>query len=85
MPDKVENAKVLLLYELKTKKPTYDAKIRAGSVENYRGFVDAESEDMRRVAERIAELGVNFVAVKGEMSDIAAELFARDGIIAVEK
>jgi T-complex protein 1 subunit zeta len=85
MPDKVENAKVLLLYELKTKKPAYDAKIRAGSVEDYRGFVDAEREDMKRIAERIAELGVNFVAVKGEMSDIAAELFARKGIIAVEK
>jgi len=85
MPDGVEDAKVLLLYELKTKKPAYDAKIRANSFEDYRGFVDVERENMKRIVERIAELGVNFVAVKGEIDDMAAELFARKGIIAVEK
>jgi len=85
MPDSLDHGRVLLIHDLKPKKTTFDSKIEIRDTGSYLDLIGSEERELRQKVERIVDLGANLVLAKGEIDDRAAYLFAKRGIVAVEK
>ncbi len=85
MPESVDNARILILNEIKVRKPKADAKIFIDDGEAYRKFADMDMKLIHQMVEKIVESGANVVFVKGEIDERAAKLLAKHGIMAFEK
>ena len=85
MPESVDNARILILDEIKVRKPKVDAKIFIDSEEAYRKFADMDLKRLREIVDRIVKSGANVVFTKGEIDERAAKMLAKHGIMAFEK
>ena len=85
MPDRVENAKVLLLnVALEIKKTQVDVSIKIRSPEQMQSFLDQEEAILRRKVEAIKKCGASVVLCQKAIEDLAAHYLARDGILAIK-
>jgi len=86
MPDRVENAKVLLLDEaLEVKEPEIDTKFQLTSPDQIEEVLRREEEMIRKKVEKIKELGANVVFCQKGIDDMAQYYLAKAGILAVRR
>lgn len=86
MPKVVRNAKILLFGDaLEIKETETDARINITSPEQLEAFLKKEQEMLRKMVEKIKEVGANVVFVQKGVDDLAAYYLAKYGILAVRR
>ncbi len=86
MPRKVKNAKIALLNTpLEVEKPEIDAEIRISDPTQMRKFLEEEEEILKKMVDKIAEVGANVVICQKGIDDIAQHFLAKKGILAVRR
>ncbi|AFH43050.1 thermosome subunit beta [Fervidicoccus fontis] len=86
MPKRVENAKIALLdAPLEIEKPEIDAEIRINDPTQMRKFLQEEEEMLKRMVDKIAEVGANVVIAQKGIDDVAQHFLAKRGILAVRR
>jgi len=86
MPKRVEKAKIALLdAPLEVEKPEIDAEIRISDPTQMRKFLEEEEEILKRMVDKIAEVGANVVICQKGIDDVAQHFLAKRGILAVRR
>ncbi|MEM1688008.1 MAG: thermosome subunit beta [Nanopusillaceae archaeon] len=86
MPKVVKSAKIALIGEaIEIKKTETDARINITSPDQLEAFLKKEQEILRRMVDKIKEVGANVVFVQKGIDDIAAYYLAKYGILAVRR
>jgi thermosome len=86
MPKKVEKAKIALINApLEIEKTETDAKINITAPEQLEAFLKKEEEMLRKMVERIKEIGANVVFVQKGIDEVAQYYLAKYGIMAVRR
>jgi len=86
MPAKVDNAKIVLIDSaLEIKAPETDTKISISTPEQLQSFIDQEENLLKRMVEKIKEVGANVVFCQKGIDDIAQYYFAKFGIYACRR
>ncbi len=86
MPKRVENAKILLLNKgLEVEKTEIDMEGRITDPTHISALLDQEEKMIRKMVDKIAELGANVVITQKGIDDLAQYLLARKGILAVRR
>jgi thermosome len=86
MPKRLEKAKIALLdTALEIEKTEFDAKINIESPEQMDAFLKQEEEMLRKMVEKIEEIGANVVLCQKGIDDMAQHFLARKGILAVRR
>jgi len=85
MPEKVENAKILLLnVALEIKKTEIDASIKIRSPDQMQSFLNQEDAMLKKKVTYIKKSGANVVLCQKAVDDMIAHYMAKDGILAVK-
>ena len=83
MPEKVHNAKIILLDNaLEIKSPETEAKISVSSPEQLQSFIEQEEKILKSMVDKIKNSGANVVFCQKGIDDIAQYYFAKEGIYA---
>ncbi|MGC9115359.1 MAG: thermosome subunit beta [Fervidicoccaceae archaeon] len=86
MPKRVKNAKIALLdAALEIEKPEIDAEIRISDPLQMRKFLQEEEEILKKMVDKIAEVGANVVICQKGIDDVAQHFLAKKGILAVRR
>ncbi|MBM1154522.1 TCP-1/cpn60 chaperonin family protein [archaeon] len=86
MPKLVKNARIAILNcPLEIEKPEFDAKIRISSPEQMKAFMDAETEELRKMVEKLKSVGANVVITQKGIDDTAQHFLAKAEILAVRR
>ncbi|RDD52429.1 thermosome subunit [Nanoarchaeota archaeon NZ13-N] len=86
MPKIVRNAKIALIGEaIEVKKTETDARISITSPDQLEAFLKKEQEILKKMVEKIKEVGANVVFVQKGIDDVAAYYLAKYGILAVRR
>jgi len=86
MPKVVKNAKIALINgALEVKETEIDARINITSPEQLDAFLRKEEEMLKRMVDKIKEVGANVVFVQKGIDDLAAYYLAKYGIFAVRR
>jgi len=86
MPKIVRNAKIALIGDaIEVKKTETDARISITSPDQLEAFLKKEQEILKKMVEKIKEVGANVVFVQKGIDDIAAYYLAKYGILAVRR
>jgi len=86
MPKRVENAKIALINTgFEVKKTEISAKIQINKPEDIQAFLDQESEEIRKMVEKVKEVGANVVFCQKAIDDMAQHYMAKYGIYAVRR
>jgi len=86
MPKRVKNAKIALLdAPLEIEKPEIDAEIRISDPLQMRKFLQEEEEILKKMVDKIAEVGANVVICQKGIDDVAQHFLAKRGILAVRR
>ncbi|KXA98014.1 thermosome subunit [candidate division MSBL1 archaeon SCGC-AAA259J03] len=84
MPRKVENARIALLNEaIEVKETEADSEIRVSDPDELQKFMDHEEEELRKMVDKIDEVGANVVISGEDIDDMAQHFLAQRGILAV--
>ena len=86
MPRRVEKAKILLLdAPLEIEKPEIDAEIRISDPSQLKAFLSQEEEILKKMVDKIAEVGANVVICQKGIDEVAQHFLAKKGILAVRR
>ncbi len=86
MPNKVENAKILLIdTPLEIKNTATDAKISINSPDMMQSFLDVEERTLKKLVEQIKNTGANTVFCQKGIDDLAQYFLAKEGIYATRR
>jgi archaeal chaperonin len=86
MPEKVENAKILLLNAaLEFKKTEVNAEIQLTTPDQLQAFLDEEERMIRSLVDSVVESGANVVFCQKGIDDIAQHYLAKAGVVAVRR
>ena len=86
MPKIVRNARIALINEaLEVKETETDARINITSPDQLEAFLRKEEEMIRKMVDKIKEIGANVVFVQKGIDDLAAHYLAKYGILAVRR
>ena len=86
MPKRVEGAKIALANAaLEVKKTEFDAEIRIRDPRSVRAFLDQETRLIEKMVGKVKESGANVLLCQKGIDDIAQQLLAKAGIIAVRR
>jgi len=86
MPKRVEKARIALIdAALEIEKPEISAEIRIRTPEAIKGFLDQESEMLRKMADRVADSRANVLFCQKGIDDVAQHYLAKAGILAVRR
>jgi thermosome len=86
MPNKIENAKILLIdTALEIKSTATDAKISINSPEMMQSFIDTEERTLKQLVEKIKETGANVLFCQKGIDDLAQYFLAKKGIYATRR
>jgi len=86
MPKVVRNAKIALIGDaIEVKKTETDARISITSPDQLEAFLKKEQEILKKMVDKIKEVGANVVFVQKGIDDIAAYYLAKYGILAVRR
>jgi chaperonin GroEL (HSP60 family) len=85
MPDRIENAKILLLnVSLDIKKTEIDASIKIRSPEQMQSFLNQEESILKKKVGYVKKSGADVVICQKAVDDLVAHYLAKDGILAVK-
>ncbi len=86
MPKRVENAKIALINTgFEVKKTEISAKIQISDPSQIQAFLDQEAEEIRKMVEKVKEVGANVVLCQKAIDDLAQHYMAKYGIYAVRR
>ena len=86
MPKLVKNAKIALINDaLEVKETETDARINITAPEQLEAFLKKEQELIKRMVDKIKDVGANVVFVQKGIDDLAAHYLAKYGILAVRR
>jgi thermosome subunit len=86
MPSRVENAKILLSdFAIEIKSPETDTKISISSPEQLQNFIEQEENILRKMVEKIKEVGANVVFCQKGIDDVAQYYLAKYGVYACRR
>ncbi len=86
MPKRVEDAKIALINTgFEVKKTEISAKIQINKPEDIQAFLDQESEEIRKMVEKVKDVGANVVFCQKAIDDLAQHYMAKYGIYAVRR
>ena len=85
MPDKLNDVTVALIDKLTPRKTNIDIKIGISLANGYSNIAKMEDKQLREAVDKLIQLGVKAVFAKGEIDPRAADMMAREGIIAFQK
>jgi len=86
MPRRLTDAKIALIKSpLEVEKTEFSAEIRIRDPAMMKAFLDEETEMLRKMVQKIKDVGANFVACQKGIDDIAQYFLAREGIMAVRR
>ncbi|MFP3167228.1 MAG: thermosome subunit beta [Candidatus Nanopusillus sp.] len=86
MPKVVSNAKIALIGDaIEIKETETDARINISSPDQLEQFLNKEREILKKMVEKIKEVGANVVFVQKGVDDLAAYYLAKYGILAVRR
>ena len=86
MPDTVENAKIALVNSpIEVKETETDAEINISDPTQMKNFVEQEEEQLKEMADSIADSGANVVLCQKGIDDMAQHYLAKRGILAIRR
>ncbi|RLG71983.1 MAG: thermosome subunit [Methanobacteriota archaeon] len=86
MPERVEDAKVALVTEsIKIEETEVDAEIAITTPGELKKFKDQETENLKKMVEKIKNVGANVVIVQKGIDDKVQDMLAKNGIFAVKR
>ncbi len=86
MPKVIKNAKIALINgALEVRETETDAKINITSPDQLEAFLRKEEEMIKKMVDKIKEVGANVVFVQKGIDDLAAHFLAKYGILAVRR
>ncbi len=86
MPKRIENAKIALINTgFEVKKTEISAKIQISDPSQIQAFLDQEAEEIRKMVEKVKEVGANVVLCQKAIDDLAQHYMAKYGIYAVRR
>ena len=86
MPKRVENAKIALINTgFEVKKTEISAKIQISDPSQIQAFLDQEAEEIRKMVEKVKEVGANVILCQKAIDDLAQHYMAKYGIYAVRR
>ena len=86
MPNKINNAKILLLdTPLEIKSTATDAKISITSPEMMQSFIDVEEKTLKQLVEKVKKTGANALFCQKGIDDLAQYFLAKQGIYATRR
>ncbi len=86
MPKRVEDAKIALINTgFEVKKTEISAKIQINRPEDIQAFLDQESEEIKKMVEKVKDVGANVVLCQKAVDDLAQHYMAKYGIYAVRR
>lgn len=86
MPDTVEDANIALINSpIEVKETETDAEINISDPTQMKNFVEQEEEQLKEMAESIADSGANVVLCQKGIDDMAQHYLAKRGILAIRR
>lgn len=86
MPKKVENGKIALINTpMEVKETETNAEIRITSPDQLQGFLDQEEGILKKMVEKLKEVGAEVVFCQKGIDDVAQHFLAKQGILAVRR
>ena len=86
MPKRVENAKIALINcPIEVEKTEISAKINITSPDQMRAFLDQETELLKKMVDKMVEIGANVVICQKGIDDVAQHFLAKNKIMAVRR
>ncbi|MGC9079770.1 MAG: thermosome subunit beta, partial [Nanopusillaceae archaeon] len=86
MPKLVQNAKIALIGDaIEIKETETDARINITSPEQLEQFLNKEKEMLKKMVDKIRQVGANVVFVQKGVDDLAAYYFAKYGIMVARR
>jgi thermosome len=86
MPRNVKDAKIALLNaSMEVEKTEMDAEIRITNPEQMQTFLNEEQRMLKKISEKIIEVGANVVFAQKGIDDKVQHYLAKDGILAVRR
>jgi len=86
MPEKVENANILLIdFPIELKNPEIDTKISISSPDQLQSFLLQEEMTIKEMVEKIKMSGANVIFCQKGIDDFAQYLFSKEGIYACRR
>ena len=86
MPKRIENAKIALINTgFEVKKTEISAKIQINDPSQIQAFLDQEAEEIKKMVEKVKEVGANVVLCQKAIDDLAQHYMAKYGIYAVRR
>lgn len=86
MPDTVEDAKIALINSpIEVRETETDAEINISDPTQMKNFVEQEEEQLKEMAESIADTGANVVLCQKGIDDMAQHYLAKKGILAIRR
>ena len=85
MPRTVEDASIAVIDgDLDLKESNIDAEYNVSNVDQLNSAIEAEEEELRGYAEKLADLGVDVAFVSGDVEDRVAAYLAKDDVLALD-
>ncbi|MHA2427415.1 MAG: thermosome subunit beta [Candidatus Hermodarchaeia archaeon] len=86
MPRSISKAKIALLNaSMEVEKTEMDAEIRITNPEQMQSFLDEEQRMLKKISEKIKEIGANVVFAQKGIDEKVQHYLAKDGILAVRR
>ena len=86
MPKRIENAKIALINTgFEVKKTEISAKIQITDPSQIQEFLNQEAEEIKKMVEKVREVGANVVLCQKAIDDLAQHYMAKYGIYAVRR
>lgn len=86
MPRAISGAKIALLNaSMEVEKTEMDAEIRITNPEQMQSFLDEEQRMLKKISEKITEIGANVVFAQKGIDEKVQHYLAKDGILAVRR
>ncbi len=86
MPKKIEGAKIALVNAaIEVEKTEFDAEIRIRDPTHIKAFLDQEADMLKKMVDKVANSGSNVLLCQKGIDDVAQQLLAKAGVLAVRR
>ncbi|MHA1792318.1 MAG: thermosome subunit beta, partial [Promethearchaeota archaeon] len=86
MPRKIEGAKIALIdVAMEVTKTEFDSEIKISNPSEMQAFLDEEEKMLKRMVDKVKEVGANVVFCQKGIDDLAQSFLAKEGILAVRR
>ncbi len=86
MPKKIEGAKIALVNAaIEVEKTEFDAEIRIRDPTHIKAFLDQEADMLKKMVDKVANSGSNVLLCQKGIDDVAQQLLAKAGFLAVRR